>query len=235
VARRAGSGELGRLSIGVVEPMTYSVLPAIVREFHARYPEVQLDLSEMHSGQQAPALRDDRLQLGFLHPPEACTDLAIETIMTEAVMVALPRNHPRAADAKVHLCDLADEPLVIFRRDVEPALFDTYQQLCADAGLTPAVVHAANPMHLIVGLVAAGLGYTLLPASVRNLQRPDIVYRALHPPAPRVALAAVWRAGDTSPALHAFLEVTRHVTRLHRPERDDRRHTPHLAGASHGT
>ena len=71
VARRAGRVKVGRLAVGVVDPMTYSVLPAILREFHRRYPDVKLDLSEMHTGQQMPALREDRLQVGFLRPPGA--------------------------------------------------------------------------------------------------------------------------------------------------------------------
>ncbi len=223
VARRAGSGNVGHLTIGVVDPITYSVLPAIVRAFHEHSPEVKLDLNEMHTGQQMSALREERLHVGFLRPPAGCSDIAIETIMTEAVMVAVPRGHPLAGESRIFLGDLASEPLVLFRREMEPTLFDTYIQLCADAGFAPTIIHAADPTHLVVGLVAAGLGFTLLPASVRNLQRPDVVYRALQPPTPKIALAAAWRADDTSPVLQAFLDVVRDVTRSHRPESGDRR------------
>jgi len=84
-------------------------------------------------------------------------------------------------------------------------------RLCAEAGITPRVLHEANPMHLIIGLVAAGLGFALLPASVRNLQRPDVVYRALQPQPPKVVVAAAWRPDEPSPVLHAFLGVMREV------------------------
>jgi DNA-binding transcriptional LysR family regulator len=111
----------------------------------------------------------------------------------------------------VHLSELADEPLLIFRRDLEPTLYDSYMRLCADTGITPRVLHEANPMHLIIGLVAAGLGFALLSASVRNLQRPDVVYRPLRPQPPKVVVAAAWRPDEPSPVLHAFLGVMREV------------------------
>jgi DNA-binding transcriptional LysR family regulator len=126
-------------------------------------------------------------------------------------VVALRRGHPLAGDRIVNLRDLADEPLLIFRRDLEPTLYDSYMRLCADADITPRVLHEANPMHLIIGLVAAGLGFALLPASVRNLHRPDVVYRTLQPQPPKVVVAAAWRQDEPSPVLHAFLGVMREV------------------------
>lgn len=212
-ARRAERGEVGRLALGFVGPATYSVLPPILRVFHERFPDVELDVDELNTGQQLPALREGRLQLGFLRPPSAADSngLVIEPVLREAVVVALRRGHPLAGDTRVHLSELAEEPLLIFRRDLEPTLYDSYMRLCAEAGITPRVLHEANPLHLIIGLVAAGLGFTLLPASVRKLQRPDVVYRPVVPQPPKVVIAAAWRIDEPSPTLHAFLGVMREV------------------------
>ncbi len=222
-ARRAGQGEVGRLALGFVGPATYSVLPPILRAFHERFPDVELDVDEMNTGRQLPALREGRIQLGFLRPPEPDGNegLVIETILREAVVVALRRGHPLAGGRRLHLGELVDEPLLMFRRDLEPTLYDSFMRLCAEAGITPRVLHSANPMHLIVSLVAAGLGFAILPASVRNLQRPDVVYRTLQPQPPKVEIAAAWRPDEPSPVLHAFLDVMRdvvgHQTRAGRP------------------
>jgi DNA-binding transcriptional LysR family regulator len=72
-------------------------------------------------------------------------------------------------------------------------------------------------MHLMVSLVAAGLGFAILPASVRNLQRPDVVYRPLEPQPPKVVVAAAWRPDEPSPVLRAFLGVMREVVGDHTP------------------
>lgn len=220
-ARRAGQGEVGRLALGFVGPATYSVLPSILGGFHLRFPEVELDVDELNTGRQLPALREGRIQLGFLRPPTPSESdgLMVEPVLRETVVVALRRGHPLAGEPCLHLGELAGEPLLMFRRDLEPTLYDSYLRLCADAGITPSVLHSANPMHLIVGLVAAGLGFTILPASARNLKRPDVVYRALRPQPPRVVLAAAWRADDESPVLRAFLGVMRDVVGHQEPRK----------------
>jgi DNA-binding transcriptional LysR family regulator len=218
-ARRAEQGEVGRLALGFVGPAAYSVLPPVLRAFHEQFPDVELDVDELNTGRQLPALREGRLHLGLLRPPAPveCDGLIIEPVLREAVVVALRRGHPLAGDRIVHLRELADEPLLLFRRDLEPTLYDTYMRLCADVGITPRVLHGANPMHLIVSLVAAGLGFALLPASVRNLQRPDVVYRPLQPQPPKAVVAAAWRPDEPSPVLRAFLGVMHEVVGHHTP------------------
>lgn len=211
-ARRAGRGEVGRLALGFVGPATYSVLPPLLSAFHRRYPDVELDVTEMNSGLQLPALTAGRLQLGFLRPPAHADGLRLETVLREGVGVALPRGHRLAAASRVPASDLAGERLLLFRRDLEPTLFDAYAQYFAEVEATPRIVQLANPLHLILALVAAGLGIALVPAAIRNLRYPDIVYRPLTPQPPRVALAAAWRPDDPSPVLAAFLAVMREVT-----------------------
>ena len=64
----------------------------------------------------------------------------------------------------------------------------------------------------MIGLVAGGVGFSLVPDSVRSLARRGVAYRRLTD-APSIELALAWRAGDRSPVLAAFLEVVRE----HRP------------------
>lgn len=59
---------------------------------------------------------------------------------------------------------------------------------------------------------SAGLGITLLSASVQQFQRPGVVYRTLQPSTPKVALALAWRRDDPSAVLQAFIEVVRECT-----------------------
>lgn len=212
-ARRAERGEVGRLALGFVGPAAYSVLPPVLRAFHEQFPDVELDVDELNSSRQVTALREGRLHLGLLRPPPPADSdgLIIEPVVRETVLVALRRGHPLAGDRIVSLHDLADEPLLLFRRDLEPTLYDAYLRLCADADITPRILHGANPMHLIISLVAAGLGFTLVPTSVRNLQRPDIAYRPLEPQPPKAVIAAAWRPDEPSPVLRAFLSVMREV------------------------
>jgi DNA-binding transcriptional LysR family regulator len=66
-------------------------------------------------------------------------------------------------------------------------------------------------MHTIVSLVAAGIGVSLVPATLENLSRRGIVYRKLAGATPKLELAVAWRHDDHSPLLHAFLNVVREI------------------------
>jgi DNA-binding transcriptional LysR family regulator len=70
-----------------------------------------------------------------------------------------------------------------------------------------AIVQEVAEMQTLIGLVAAGVGISLVPESVRALARAGVVYRPLAGEAPTVALSACWRTGDDSPVLAAFLDL----------------------------
>jgi DNA-binding transcriptional LysR family regulator len=71
----------------------------------------------------------------------------------------------------------------------------------------------------VIGLVAAGVGISLVPESVRGMQRRGVTYRELAEDAPTVGLAVAYRAGDDSPVLKAFLGLV-HATAPAEEERE---------------
>jgi len=82
--------------------------------------------------------------------------------------------------------------------------------MCQNAGFSPRIVQEAQ-MHTIVSLVAAGIGVSLVPATLENLSRRGIVYRKLAGSTPKLELAVAWRHEDRSPLLAAFLNVVREI------------------------
>lgn len=66
-------------------------------------------------------------------------------------------------------------------------------------------------MQTIVSLVAAEMGVAIVPASLQNLQRTGVVYKAVQEPTPQVAVASIWRHDDLSATVQRFLEITRQV------------------------
>jgi len=67
-------------------------------------------------------------------------------------------------------------------------------------------------MHTIVSLVAAGIGVSLVPATLENLSRRGLVYKKLSGATPKLDLAVAWRRDDRSPLLASFLRVVREMT-----------------------
>lgn len=209
VAQRASRGEIGRLVVGFEGSSTYDVIPISLKVYRERFPEVDLVVYAMTTEEQIQALLEGRIGLGFVVSPLNDKRLAIETILREPLVLAIPENHPLVTRSEVRVRELESEPFITFQRDRGCGLYDQLIAVCQRAGFSPRVIQEADEMQVILGFVAAGLGITLLSSSVQHFQRPGVVYRALQPSPPKVALALAWRRDAPSAVLQAFIEVVR--------------------------
>jgi DNA-binding transcriptional LysR family regulator len=209
-AQRAARGATGTLSIGFVASATYDVLPDVLRRFRVQYPDVELLLSELNAAEQAQALRDKAINIGFARPAISEVGWAVESVVQEPFVAALPAQHSLAVSKEaVPLAQLAVEPFISFPPDPKPSYADLVQALCAWAGFVPRVAQEVREMQTALSLVAAGLGIALVPASVQNLRRRGVVYRPLTDVSATTELSVVYRADDLSSVLQVFLEVIR--------------------------
>ncbi|MBW4501730.1 MAG: LysR family transcriptional regulator [Scytonema hyalinum WJT4-NPBG1] len=211
IVQRADRGETGRLTLGFVGSATYSVLPVILKVFRRRFPEVLLSLHEMTTTQQVQALHEDRIHLGFVRPPIYEQELMIESILKEPFVAVLPEFHRLANETQISLLTLANDPFILFPRYLGSGFYDQIVNMCQQVGFQPQVAQEAIQMQTIISLVAAELGVALVPASVQNLQRVGVVYKALAESTSQVELAMIWRPDKISSVLQKFLEVTRQV------------------------
>jgi DNA-binding transcriptional LysR family regulator len=209
-AQRAARGETGALAVGMVASATYGLMPRVFRQFRARHPGVALSVGVLSTGAQVAALRAGQLQLGIARPPFGDETLAAETLHEEPVMVALPRGHPLTARRALPLRALAQEPFVLFPR-TRPGWHDFVQGACRAAGFQPVVGQEAPELATAMALVAAGIGVTLVPASVQDLRRSGVAYRPLAAPAPRTQLVALRPPGAPLPVVARFIAVVRDV------------------------
>jgi DNA-binding transcriptional LysR family regulator len=208
IARRAAGGETGHLTIGFIETAAGTVLPAAVRSFRSTHPDVGLTLRELGVGAQIEGLRQGTLDVGILRQPIEESGLHVEAVMEEGLLVAAPSSHATAARTRVSAKALRGEPLVLLAREVVPGLYDQVLALQHDQGEPAQIAQEATSIQAVLGLVAAGLGISLLPASVRSLERTGVVFTTLHP-SPRSSMLVAARSGDRSPLTEAFLTVMR--------------------------
>ncbi|QTD90545.1 LysR substrate-binding domain-containing protein [Burkholderia anthina] len=217
LARRLARGEAGSLSLAFVSTADYGLLPALLRAFGARYPQVRLQLAEATSDVQIDELVAGRIDAGLVIPPvppRHAAGLSYLPVVREPLVVAMPASvaarAPEAAeDEPVHLAEVAALPLVIFPRRLAPGFYDIITGCYGAAGETPRIGQEAIQMQTIVSLVSAGMGVALVPQSLRNLRRTGVVYRPLAGDAPVVETGLVWRTGDVSPVLAGFIDVVR--------------------------
>jgi DNA-binding transcriptional LysR family regulator len=187
-ARRLSTDPRGVVHAGFSSSAALTVLPRIWRAFQTRAPEVELRLQEAHSGEQLERLRAGLLDVGILREPAVDDAFDVRELLREPFVALLPSRHRLARRAAVRVGALAKEPFVLFPRATAPTLFDQIRSLCAEGGFAPAVAQEAREWHTITGLVAAGLGVAIAPASVARLRVAGAVARPLRPSVRRAAL-----------------------------------------------
>lgn len=135
--------------------------------------------------------------------------LSVIELMREPLVAVLNAGHPLAEGSErgLHLAQLAQEPFVFFPRSYGSGLYAQLLNLARDAGFSPHFAQEAGEAMTIIGLVAAGLGVSVLPASYQRIRIDGVVYRTL---LDQEAVTAVWlvqRKGAQSPRAKAFVEL----------------------------
>lgn len=212
-AQRADRGEVGRLGVGYIAATAYTLLPLVLRDFSRGFPGVKLELRELTLPQQVEALRRGDADVALLRPPVADAELAAETILQEPFVLALPARHPLSGLRRVPARRLAAEPFVMFPRQPGLVFHDLVMGFCLKNGFTPRVAQEANQTHTVVGLVSAGIGVALVPASTQRIGLAGVAYRPLREATPASRTAVAWRRQDASPVVKAFLDVARRVAK----------------------
>src|SRR5918997_851557 len=219
---RVGSGKTGRLSLGFVPSATNEILPAVLYDFQRGFPDVELFLHEMMPDQVVRRLHGRQIDVGFFYLPFGDSALAFRSVSREQLIVALSETHPSANEPEIDLRTLEREPFILPMRYEMPGLYGQVTEVCRQAGFTPrAVQKDVWLMQTIVGLVAGGIGVALVPASLRNFRRKGVVYKTVRDLSPKVEMGMVWRRGDSSAVLSAFLDVVGEVAPLARGEREN--------------
>lgn len=213
--QRAGRGELGRLCVGTIPtgPM-HPLMPSSVRQFRDRYPDAAVTLEECLSDELLQRLRDERVDVAFLRSvPHDVSGLAVEILLTEPMVVALPRGHvlcKRSVASPVAMTDLRGEPFIVFARQHGPAFYDSTIAACQRVGFSPLIAQEAPRVTTALSLVAAGLGVAVVPASMQRIALDGVVFREIDERAGLTAILAIgWRKNDRSRAVANYLSMVR--------------------------
>lgn len=208
--QRAGQGLAGRLDVGTFGSGVLDVIPRMLARFHAARPDVRIVLHNQTKAEQIAALRERRIAVGFnrLVPPES--DLVVETVLRERMVVALPEQHALAARKRLTLADLDGQPMILYPNQPLPGLAQRIAAAFARDDLRLRVEQEVEDVLTATALVSGGFGLCITTESGMSLRLPGVTFRPLDCDALRdLELACLYRRGDASPVLAAFLEVVR--------------------------
>ena len=211
-AKRTALGHAGSLRIGFTAAAAHSFLPDLINAYRAQAPDIELFLREMVSGKQIEALQSGQIDVGLVRPPVADTELDSFRVMTESLLVALPKGHRLARHDNVRIKELDGEPFVMYAPLEARYFYDLLVAQFAKAKILPKYVQYLDQIHAVLSLVRAGLGIALVPEAAANLRIKDVVLRPVHlRPNKPVELYLAWRRDRDNPQLAAFLTIVREL------------------------
>lgn len=199
--RRIGRNDKRWFGIGFVPSVLYGFLPELIRELRGADSQVEVGLSEMITVQQIEALKAGRIDIGFGRIPVNDPAIARRIVMAEPLVAAMPASLPAPGNQPLSAAALARHPLILYPARPRPSYADHVLSLFRAQGLQPGVVQEANELQTALGLVAAGVGITLVPASVQRLHRDDVRYQTIDAPGFVSPVIMSYRAEDRSPFL----------------------------------
>jgi DNA-binding transcriptional LysR family regulator len=221
--RRTARGEQGRISVGYSSSTAFHPLvPRVMREFRKAFPLVSVTLTEDFPDDLIERMRNDKLDVVFIGTSVANPGgVVVDSLLSEAMIVALPSGHPLARRASgdetpLSLKALADETFILFGRPLGAMTLQSNSVVaaCQAAGFNPRVGLVAPHISSRLNFVAAGLGVAVVAASLQRMNIEGVAYRRLKGAAQlKVPLVLVSRRGDPSTVIQQFRKLANRIAR----------------------
>jgi DNA-binding transcriptional LysR family regulator len=209
----------GRVRLASFPTAGASLLPPAVALFSERYPEVELSFVEREPEEAAQALRAAELEVAIVFEYGGVEQefqrfyegIELHHLVDDPMYLALPHGHPLTHRPRVRLQDVRDETWI--QESGNHSWCGRFHETCCQAaGFTPKVGFRSDDYNVVQGLIAAGVGISLVPGLALTNVREDIVIRSLGRNAPARRIAAATLAGRyRSPATEAMLGILQEV------------------------
>lgn len=206
----------GRLRIGAFPTANSTLVPLAIKRFSETHPDVELRLEEDVSRDLLPRLAAGEIDVAVVSDHlagEPDPDIRLEFLMEDPLHVALPAGHPLADKPQLTMADLAGETWIEGRNTVCSA---PLRAAAMAAGYQPRIAFESAQWMGKQGLVAAGVGVTLMPTLALAMARDDIVLRTIDDPVlrRRVSIATLC-CGYAAPAVEPMRAILHEVAAQH--------------------
>ena len=201
--RRLAQGEIGRLRIGFGFH-TFELVPRVIARLRRVAPAVEISLRDMSTAEQIEALRNRRIDAGFVRAPVSKEFESMPVIDDRLILVTSKNS---GLPQKATLRDCTKQPFILISNERAPTFRRHALALCAKHGFHPRLIQDTSEVTTSLALARANLGVTLIPQSFGTAHITGVRVHDLDDPEASWAVSAAWRKGDTNPVLKRFIEL----------------------------
>ncbi|TDN54432.1 DNA-binding transcriptional LysR family regulator [Buttiauxella sp. JUb87] len=208
VARASKGQDGGRFVIGYTTVFERSIIPNVTIELTQRFPDWQILSKGNYSVNLIREVQNGTMDAAFVGLHSDTQDLAVEKIINDPLVVAIPQHHRLAAKRSLSFDDLRGEAIFWFERRMNPGFYDHCQAFFQRINFKLNLIPEPADHHIMLGLIAEGNGIALVPASLQCIKRQGVVFRKLREESHHLTMgiAVVWSRENQSPVLKTFLE-----------------------------
>lgn len=218
--RQAALGRVGQLSLGATYWAHCAIVPAAIKAFRDRAPNVSLHLSTAPPTEHLEAVRKEQLDVAFAAFPQWLIGgpaLHVEPVLDEPMVVIVADHHPLARRSEISLHELGNERLVALSHPMVPGLVDKQMETLQEHGFAPAEIQEVPDPPALLSFVAAGVGVGIHMASLSNLRPRGVAFVPIAGDAPTAKLLLISRRDDDRPLVKLFLQTIREAARSRAP------------------
>lgn len=188
-ANNAGAEVSTEFKLSFIHSLGSYVLPHILQDFRALYPDIRIQLNQQDSATLAQQVAAGETDLCLCSTIPTTEYSAWVYLWSEELFVTVPLGHPFAERKKINLNELVDEPLIAMKSSYSlRILVDQFFDL---AGIHPEITFEGDDVSTMSGLVAAGLGVSLLP-KLAGVEHPELRYIPVSFPICKRAVGVAW-------------------------------------------
>lgn len=208
-AKAVGRGEAGCLTIGFYTSLSAGNLRATLVEFCRRFPQIQVSALEGSRARLFNGIQNGAIDIAIVTGEPASEKHRSMVLWSERIVVALPENHPLAANEVIYWTDLKRERFLLSERDPGPEIHDILvAKLISPGDSLDIIRHDVTPEN-IKSLVGAGHGVSLMCEACIGAVNAGVVYREARDGngSTRIGYRAYWRDENNNPALGNFIRL----------------------------
>jgi DNA-binding transcriptional LysR family regulator len=214
VAKAVRGIDGGQFVVGYTTVFDRSAIPDVFDRLQHRFPHWRLVAMGKHSISLVREVKNGTMDAAFIGLHTETQGLTAETILEESLVFALSANHPLARKRRLGFDDLRGEPMFWFERRLNPGFYDHCQAFFKQIDFKVNAIPEPPDHHIMLGLIAEGQGVALIAASLQNVKRQGVVFRALKEESRKLSMgiAVIYSQRSQSPVLQPFLELVRTST-----------------------
>ena len=203
-AKQIAAGEIGTIRIGHPASITFSVLPQMLNLLAEKHPDILVQMFEVDTPEVESSLLDHRIDVVFSRETTKAKELDSKLMLTENLALVVSANHPINQAKKLYLSKLKDEWFVLPSLAGKSEHAAQLRAVFAEAGFAPRVRFESDFGATLLGLVAKGLGVSIMPISYSYYLPEEVRFLKISAIS---SLYAIWRANEKNTVLENFVKV----------------------------